>query len=113
VEPSKQSVQRIKAETKRLTDRRLTPIPLSDVIGRLNRTLRGWTNYFHHRNCTAALGQVRWHVEERVRTHLRKRHQVRCRQQGFKRFPAARLYQAIGLYKVPTTAPWRSAHAGR
>jgi group II intron reverse transcriptase/maturase len=113
VEPSKKSVQRIKAETKRLTDRRLTPIPLSDVIGRLNRTLRGWTNYFHHRNCTAALGEVRWHVEERVRTHLRKRHQVRCRKQGFNRFPAARLYQDIGLYQVPTTAPWRSAHACR
>ncbi len=113
VEPSKKSVQRLKAETKRLTDRRLTPIPLPDVIGRLNRSLRGWTNYFHYRNCTTALGKVRWHVEERVRTHLRKRHHVRCRAQGFVRFPAAYLYQDIGLYKVPTTAPWRSAHASR
>lgn len=104
-------MHRIKAETKRMTDRRLTPIPLPEVISRLNRTLRGGTNDFHHRHCTAALGKVRWHVEERVRTHLRKRHPVRCRAQGFVRFPAARLYHEIGVYKVPTTAPWRSAHA--
>lgn len=113
VAPSKKSVQRIKAETKRLTDRRLTPVPLPDVIGRLNRTLRGWTNYFHHRNCTATLGKVKWHVEERVRTHLRKRHKLRCRLTGYARFPTAHLYKAIGLYKVPTTAPWRAAHALR
>jgi RNA-directed DNA polymerase len=113
VEPSKKSVQRIKAETKRLTDRRLTPIPLPEMIGRLNRTLRGWANYFHHRNCTAALGKVKWHVEERVRTHLRKRHKLNSREQGYRRFPTARLYQDFGLYKIPTTAPWRSAHALR
>lgn len=111
VEPSKKSVQRIKTETKRLTDRRLTPLPLPNVIGRLNRKLRGWTNYFHHRNCTAVMGHVKWYAEERVRTHLRKRHKLNSREQGYLRFPTARLYQDIGLYKVPTTAPWRSAHA--
>lgn len=111
VEPSRPSVQRLKDEVKRLTDRRLTCVPLPDVVGRLNRTVRGWTNYFHHRNCTAALGHVKWYVEERVRTHLRKRHKLKNRDQGYSRFPSAYLYATIGLYKVPTTAPWCSAHA--
>ncbi|WP_459874138.1 reverse transcriptase domain-containing protein, partial [Endothiovibrio diazotrophicus] len=52
VEPSKRSVQRIKERTKTLTDRRRTPVPMPQVIGEVNRTLRGWANYFHYRNCT-------------------------------------------------------------
>jgi hypothetical protein len=33
----------------------MTPVPLPEVISRLNRTLLGWTNYVHHSNGPAAL----------------------------------------------------------
>lgn len=76
VEPSRRSVQRIKDRTKALTDRRRTPIPMSHIIAELNRSLRGWSDYFHHRNCTGVMSKVKMHVEERVRTHLRRRHKL-------------------------------------
>ena len=112
VEPSKRSVQRIKDRTKRLTDRRRTPVPLPQVVEELNQTLRGWSNYFHHRNCTKVLSKVKMHVEERVRTHLRRRHKLVSRAQAYQRFPGQVIYGRYGLFKLPTTAPWRSAHAG-
>jgi hypothetical protein len=45
VEPSKRSIQRIKDRTKELTAKRRTPVPLPHLIGEVNRTLRGWSNY--------------------------------------------------------------------
>jgi hypothetical protein len=111
VEPSKRSVQRIKDRTKQLTDRRRTPVPLPEIIGELNRTLRGWSNYFHHRNCTGVFSEVKSHVEERVRTHLRRRFKLISRAQSYQRFPGRVIYGDYGVFKLPATAPWRSAHA--
>jgi hypothetical protein len=111
VEPSKRSVQRIKDRTKELTDRRRTPVPMSRIIDELNLTLRGWSNYFHYRNCTDVMSKVKTHVEERVRTHLRRRHKLADRTQGYKHFPRDVIYGRYGLFKLPTTAPWKSAHA--
>jgi len=45
----------------------------------MNATLRGWVNYFHFRNSSSALEQVKTHAEERLRTHLMKRHKVKDR----------------------------------
>jgi len=112
VEPSKRSVQRMKDRVKQLTDRRLTPVPLPDLIDHLNPYLRGWANYFHHRNCSTVFSKVKMHVEERVRTHLRKRHKLVSRAQAYQRFPGHVLYGRHGLFKLPTTAGWNRAHAG-
>ena len=111
VEPSKRSVQRIKDRTKALTDRRRTLVPMPQIISELNRTLRGWSNYFHHRNCSEVMSKVKMHVEERVRTHLRRRHKLTNRAQAYHRFPPRVIYGRHGLFKLPTTAPWKSAHA--
>jgi len=111
VEPSRRSVQRIKDRTKVLTDRRRTPVPMPHIIAELNRTLRGWSNYFHHRNCTGVMSKVKMHVEERVRTHLRRRHKLVSRAQGYQRFPGRVIHGRYGLFKLPTNAPWRTAHA--
>lgn len=111
VEPSKRAEQRIKDRIKDLTARRRTPVALDDMIGEVNHALRGWTGYFHYRNCSKALGRVKTHAEERVRTQLRHRHKLQGRAQGYLRFPNAHLYDHLGLFKVPTTAGWRSAHA--
>jgi RNA-directed DNA polymerase len=107
VQPSRKSLQRIKDQVTSLTERRLTWLPMEEVVGALNEVLRGWVGYFHYRNCSAALGQVKWHVQERLRTHLRRRHKVRDRKAGYKRFPDHHLYSKYGLYEVPTTAVWR------
>ena len=111
VQPGKKAVVRIKAQTTDLTRRALTPMPLPMLIERLNQTLRGWTGYFHYRNSTQVLKMVKWHAEERLRTHLRKRHKIKFRAGGYERFPSRVLYERCGLFKVPTTAPWKNAHA--
>jgi hypothetical protein len=94
-----------------LTQRELTCIPLDDVVRNMNRSLRGWVNYFHYRNSSDKMSAVRHHAEERLRTHLRKRHKVGNRKAGLVKFPRRDLYERYGLYKPPTEAGWRSAHA--
>ena len=94
-----------------LTDRKRTPIPLADVVAEVNRSLRGWSEYFHYRNSTAIFGHVKWHVEERLRTHLRRRFKLRSRFQAYHHLPTSKLYGSYGLFKLPTTAGWRRMHA--
>ncbi len=111
VRPSDKSVKKIKTRLTELTQRELTCIPLEDVVRNVNRSLRGWANYFHYRNSSLAMSKVRNHAEERLRTHLRKRHKVKDRGTALKRFRSASLYERYGLYKPPTEAGWKSAHA--
>jgi group II intron reverse transcriptase/maturase len=111
VEPSKRAEQRIKDRVTELTARRRTPVALEAMTGEVNRALRGWSGYFHYRNCSKVLGRVKTHAEERMRTQLRRRHKLQSRAQGYIRFPNAHLYDHLGLFKVPTTAGWTSAHA--
>jgi group II intron reverse transcriptase/maturase len=111
VQPSKKSLQKIKDRVTEFTGRRRTIMPLEWIVKEVNATVRGWAGYFHYRNCSKALGQIRSHVEERLITHLRKRHKVRNRNAGYARFPDRLLYKRYNLYKVPTTAVWAKVHA--
>lgn len=111
VEPSRRSVQRIKDRMKALTGRKRTPIPLPVLVEEVNMSLRGWSGYFHYRNCTGVFGEVKWHVEERMRTHLRRRFKLHSRAQAQHHLPSSKLYGSYNLYKLPTTAAWRKAHA--
>ncbi len=109
--PAPKSLAKIKDRITHLTARERTPIPLEHVIGSVNSALRGWVNYFHYGNSSRALEKVKLHTEERMRIHLMKRHKVKDRGTGLARFPSQQLYTRYGLYKVPTTAGWKRAHA--
>ena len=111
VRPSEASLKTIKAKLTALTRRELTVVALSDIVGNVNRSLRGWVNYFHYRHSSRAMNKVRNHAEARLRTHLMKRHKVKARRIGLGRFPHADLYGRYGLYKVSVGPGWRSAHA--
>jgi hypothetical protein len=113
VQPSKKSLKSIKDKITDLTKRDRTIMPLEWVVNEVNATVRGWVGYFHFRNCSQVLGQVRNHVEQRMITHLRKRHKVRGRRTGYIKFPNRALYETYNVYKVPTTAGWKTAHALR
>jgi hypothetical protein len=109
--PAPKSLVKIKDRITQLTARERTPIPLEDIVGSMNVILRGWANYFHYRNSNGVLEKVKVHAEERLRTHLMERHKVKDRGIGLGRFPSQQLYAKYGLYKVPTTAGWKTAHA--
>lgn len=111
--PSKKSLKAIKDRITQLTGRTRTVIPVDWIVRELNTVVRGWVGYFHLRNCSRALSRVRWHLEERMRTHLRRRHKIRDRKTGNTRFTERDLYTKYGLYKMPTTAGWTRAHALR
>jgi len=111
VQPSKKSLQVIKDRVTKLTNRVRTVKPLTWVVKEVNATVRGWVSYFHYRNCSKTLTHLKSHVEERLRTHIRKRHKVRERKAGYALFPIGTLYEKCALYKVPTTAGWKKAHA--
>jgi len=113
VQPSKKSLKSIKGRVREYTRREMTTIAMEDIIKRVNTVLRGWVGYFHYRNCSDALSKVKWHVEERVRTHLRRRHKIRDRGIGYNKFTTMVLYKKYGLYKVPTTAGFAPVHALR
>jgi len=111
VRPSAKSLMKIKTKLTQLTGRELTPIALETIVGKVNRSLQGWVNYFHYRNSTQVMEKVKTHAEQRLRTHLMKRHKVKDRGMGEGRFPSMDLYRRYGLYKIPTVAGWKSAHA--
>lgn len=111
VQPSKKAEQKVKDRITELTTRGRTIMPLEWVVNEVNTMLRGWVGYFHYRNSSQTLTRVRHHLEERLITHLRKRHKVRARITGYVKFPHRSLYEKYGLYKVPTTAGWTRVQA--
>ncbi|MBF0471235.1 MAG: hypothetical protein HQL48_07645 [Gammaproteobacteria bacterium] len=76
-------------------------------MGTLNQSLRGWSNYFHFRNSSKALEDVKWFIEERVRIQLKRRYKVRCRKTALMRFNRDVLYSQYGLFPIPTHAIWK------
>jgi RNA-directed DNA polymerase len=111
VRAADKSLKKIKARLTQLTGRNLTAIALGEIVGSVNRSLRGWANYFHYRNSSLAMRKVRQHAEDQLRIHLTKRYKIRTREAALRRFPRRDLYERYGLYKPPTVAGWRSAHA--
>ena len=111
IQASKKALQTIKDRITGLTTRDRTIMPLEWIVNEVNATVRGWVGYFHYRNSSKTLQKVRNHLEQRLITHLRKRHKVRDRRAGYFMFPNKSLYERYNLYKVPTTAGWKKAHA--
>jgi len=107
IRPSKEAMAEIKAEIKALTCRKTLSLPREIVIKKLNEKVRGWVGYFYYRNCSRDLSTLKGFLDERVRIYLRRKHAMKSR--GYKAYPYKYLYGNLGLYKIPTTAPWTQA----
>jgi RNA-directed DNA polymerase len=75
VAPSKKSIQREIARLREMISNRQQHIPITELIGQLNLHLRGWKNYYGKWHCGAAMRRINWHLENRLRRHLRRRSQ--------------------------------------
>jgi hypothetical protein len=59
------------------TSSRRTQMDEEEMVGRLNRKLRGWVNYFDLGSVGRAYGVVNYHVTSRLRRWLCRKHKVR------------------------------------
>lgn len=107
IRPSKKATKHIKSEIKNLTCRKNHALPTEVVINKLNEVVRGWAIYFYYQNCTKDFSRLKEYLDERVRAYLRRKHQNRSR--GYKAYPYKYLHEILGLYMIPTTAPWTQA----
>jgi RNA-directed DNA polymerase len=104
ITPSKEAMTEIKAEIKALTARNNHRLPKEVLIRKLNELVRGWVGYFYYGNCSRDLSRLKNFFDERVRIYLRRKHAKKSK--GYRDYPYRYLYDNLGLFKIPTTAPW-------
>lgn len=78
--PRKKSLDKFKESVREKTGR-LQPGSMGEIIGKVNRTLKGWFEYFKHSNRWTFTPLDRW-VRGRLRSIERKRHKLQGRARG-------------------------------
>jgi RNA-directed DNA polymerase len=96
--PSRKKVDRLCGEISDLTARRTLLLDVEEQIGRINRKLRGWSNYFRIGTVSTAYRNVNSHVRHRVRQWLCGKFKVPG--QGKKRYPDKYLHQTLRLHEL-------------
>jgi group II intron reverse transcriptase/maturase len=99
--PSRKKIVRLCREIGELTTRKSAGRAVEVQIGRINRKLRGWSNYFRIGTVSKAYRSVDSHVRHRVRQWLCVKFKVQGN--GKKRFCDHNLHQKLGLYQLRRT----------
>jgi len=110
VRPAKVKVARIIRSISDVTRRTWLYLEPEEVVGRLNRKLVGWANYFCLGPVSKAYRAVDAHVQHRLRQWLCARHQIPGR--GIKEFPDEYLYSRLCVQRLETRTsnfPWANA----
>lgn len=109
--PRKKSIKKLRATIRRKTQR-LNGRSLSTIIDDVNRTLRGWYEYFKHSHKAEFAQQDSW-IRMRLRSILRKRHGLAGRGRGadHQRWPNA-YFATLGLFSL-TSARTSSCQSSR
>ena len=93
--PSKKSIQRVIATIHELTDQKTTWQGAAQLVGKMNRVLSGWANYFAVGWTERAYRAIDTYTAARLRRWLRKKHKVR--RHGYLAYPPEYLYETLGL----------------
>jgi len=108
--PAKKRVIRICDAISGETGRNKTLLDAENVVGKLNRMMVGWANYFCLGPVSNAYRAVEQHARKRLRQWLRAKHRVHGRATGY--FLDADLHAVLGLVRLTTRTrsfPWANS----
>ena len=108
--PSGKKITRLCREISEVTASRNGLLDVEEIVGRLNRKMRGWSNYFQLGPVSKAYAAVDNHARRRLRQWLCRKHKIRG--QGTSRFPDKYLHEQLNLVQLSVTTcnlPWAKA----
>jgi RNA-directed DNA polymerase len=105
VEPNQKSRQHLRAGLGTILNHWTLWRPIREVVAEANLVLKGWAGYFHYRNSTSVMSELKRYSRQRLRRWIWRKHD--CRRGLWNLCTDEQLHTRYGLYALPTTAAWK------